>query len=183
MKKCFAALLTLAAIPATAEETRELSSHEHGVGELNIAIDGGALAMELRAPGADIVGFEYAPESDEDRKMIESALEALSQPDELFILPDQAKCSVAYARVELEGDEKHDEHDEHDEHDTAGHREFHAEYQWNCDAQDALVKISFGYFDTFPSALELDVQIATQAGAKALEVKRDDPSLDLREIN
>jgi len=40
--------------------------------------------------------------------------------------------------------------------------------------------MTFAYFDTFPNALELEVQIVSDTGAKAFEVERDEPKLDLQ---
>ena len=54
------ALAVAATTPVFAEETRQLDAHEHGVGQLDIAFDGNQISMELHAPGADIVSFEYA---------------------------------------------------------------------------------------------------------------------------
>ena len=83
-------------------------------------------------------------------------------------------------------DADHDEHadedheEDHDAHaDDAGHTEFHAEYTLTCDAPDQLTEISFAYFEAFPNALEVEVQIITATGAQAFEVERDDPVLDL----
>ncbi|MEH6739800.1 MAG: DUF2796 domain-containing protein, partial [Sulfitobacter sp.] len=76
----------------------------------------------------------------------------------------------------------HEEHG-HEEHaDEAGHTEFHAEYLLDC-ANPAQAKlITFGYFDAFPNALELEVQVISDSGATAFEVERDAPSLDLRDL-
>ena len=76
-------LLTLSAMAATpvfAQETRQLDAHEHGVAQLDIAMDGQQIAMELHAPGADIVGFEYAAESADDRAAVDNAVAALARP-------------------------------------------------------------------------------------------------------
>jgi hypothetical protein len=131
-------LTTLAASPAFAQETRQLDSHEHGVGQLDIAIDGSQVAMELHAPGADIVGFEYGAESGEDIAKIDAALLVLAEPLDLFVVPDAAQCIVVDARAELESEDEHDDHEDggedHDDHEgenhveEAGHTEFHAEY-------------------------------------------------------
>ena len=109
-------LSTVAATPLLAEETRQLDAHEHGVGQLNIAFEGSTIAMELHAPGADIVGFEYQAESDEDLASIDAALAVLAKPLDLFVLPDAAGCSVVDAGAELESEEAHDDHDDHDDH-------------------------------------------------------------------
>lgn len=125
-------LSTLAAAPAFAQETRQMDSHEHGVGQLNIAFDGTQIAMELHAPGADIVGFEYAAESAEDIAKIEAALLVLAQPLDLFVFPDSAQCSVIEANAELEGEDDHDDHGDHDDHDDHGdedHEEEHGDHE------------------------------------------------------
>ncbi len=179
------------------------------MGELNIAIDGQTVAMELHAPGADIVGFEYVAESAEDRAAIDAAVATLAKPLELFVLPAAAECTVVQASAELESedeheehddhghddDHEHDEHDEHDEHEDdhgdehhddddhaeeASHTEFHAEYTLNCGNTDRISEITFVYFDAFENARELEVQIVSASGARAFEVERDDPKLDLR---
>ena len=108
-------ILAVIALPATAQENRQLDAHEHGVGELNIAFDGGTVAMELHAPGADIVGFEHAAKSAEDRAAVDSAVAMLARPLELFVLPAQAECTVTQASAELESEEAHEDHAEHDE--------------------------------------------------------------------
>ena len=198
MKKAITALSVslLATGTAIGEETRELDAHEHGVGALNIAIDGKTVAMEFHAPGADIVGFEYKAESDADISKIEQAKTALSDPKNLFVVPRDAACSVTNASVELENEGHDDEHDhgheEHEHEDHAGHEddhddhagedghtEFHAEYAMTCENPDALTTIDFAYFSTFPNAREVEVQVVTPSGAQAFEVERDAPKLYL----
>ncbi len=105
---------------ATATPTlAELDAHEHGVGELNIAVDGTQVAMEFHAPGADIVGFEYEAESDTDKAAIEAGLAKLSKPLDLFEMPAAAGCEMTEMHVALESEEEHDDHghDDDDDHD------------------------------------------------------------------
>lgn len=200
-----AALVVLLANAATAEESRQLDSHEHGVGQLDIAFDGGQIAMVLHAPGADIVGFEYAAESGEDRAKVDAAVASLARPLDLFSLPAAAGCNVVQASASLEsetaeeehGHEDHEAHEEeahdHVEHaedvhkdeehaEEAGHTEFHAEYLLNCADPAQATLITFAYFDTFPNAQELEVQVISDRGATSFEVERDAPTLDLRDM-
>ncbi|WP_085807098.1 zinc uptake protein ZrgA [Roseovarius albus] len=123
MKNKMPILLTLLASPVLAENARQLEAHEHGVGTLNIAVDGAVVAMEFHAPGADIVGFEYEAESAEDRAAIEDAIATLSKPLDLFQVPEAANCSVTQASAELESEEDHGAHDDHDEHEREDHAE------------------------------------------------------------
>lgn len=215
------ALATLTATPVLAEDTRHLGTHEHGVGQLDIALDGSQIAMELHAPGADIVGFEYAATAAEDLAVVDAAIATLSQPLELFDLPEAADCNVVQAAAALESEGAHDDHgddhaekDEHghddydkDEHahdedhhdkeahddaehhdegehdeeheEAAGHTEFHAEYLLTCTTPSAITEIDFTYFAAFPNALEVEVQLISDAGATSFEVERDAPILDL----
>jgi len=196
MRQTLSLIAILAASPALAQETRQLDAHEHGVGALNIAIDGTTVAMEFHAPGADIVGFEYAAESEADRAKVDAAVAILATPLDLFKLPSAAECSVTQASAELESEEDHDdhedhdgdadeheEHDDHDEHaDEAGHTEFHAEYTLTCANPESLTSITFGYFDAFANARELEVQIITSSGAQSFEVMREAPALNLQNL-
>ena len=133
MKPSVPALVALVATPAFAAETRELDAHEHGVGELNIAIQGETIAMEFHAPGADIVGFEYEAESAEDRAAIDEAVAVLAKPLDLFVLPSAAECSVVQASAALESEDEHDDHDHEEHHDED---EEHAEEEHDHDEHD-----------------------------------------------
>ena len=103
-----------------AEESRQVDKHEHGVGELNIAIDGSLAEFEFMLPGADIVGFEYEAKSDEDLAKIENALLVLENYENLFALTKNSKCVLADLDYHLSGEEHdldyHLSGEEHDEH-------------------------------------------------------------------
>lgn len=196
-------LVTLASViacPAFAETTRHAESHEHGVGQMNIAFEGTSVAVELHAPGADIVGFEYEAKSQDDKAAIDAALATLAKPLNLFALPDLAGCQVVEASAELEGEESHEDshgddhaHDDHDDHaDEDGHddhaehqehgdshTEFHAEYLLECANRSAIDEVTFAYFDAFPNAQELELQVVSDKGASAFEIERDAPSVNL----
>lgn len=189
--------LTILTAGAAHTQTRELDAHQHGHGALNIAFEGASVAMELEVPGADIVGFEHPAESDADRALIDAAIAQLAKPLELFAMPAAAGCTVTAANVALLGEDDHDEHgDDHkDEHDDdhkdehadehadeegeEGHNEFHAEYALTCADPSAIDAIEFVYFERFPNAAELDIQLISDKGAKGFEVERDEPRLDL----
>lgn len=207
MKQTLSLIALIAAAPAIAEDTRQLGAHEHGVGALNIAVEGTTVTMEFEAPGADIVGFEYAAESAEDRAAIDTAVATLARPLDLFVMPVDAACTVTQASAELESEDAHDDHgdhaehagheahddhddhaghahDDHDDHaehaDGAQHTEFHAAYTLDCAKPEALTEITFAYFDTFENAREVEVQIVSASGAQAFEMERSAPTLDLR---
>lgn len=119
-------LLAGTMLPALAEEHRQHGAHEHGVGILNIAQEGTGLQIELDSPAVNIVGFEHAPNGEEEHEALDSELVRLRDGAALFILPVEAGCRLVSVDVKTplaghEGGEAHsvDAHD--DEHQAAHH--------------------------------------------------------------
>ncbi|EKO3818575.1 DUF2796 domain-containing protein [Vibrio harveyi] len=114
---------------ANAEEYRQHEAHVHGHVEFNIAQDGKDLLIEITSPGADVVGFEHAPENAEQENALNNAIAALKDTNKLFAINQQAKCVIEDVHVAhtlgKESHEGHDHHDhgghDHDKHDHEGH--------------------------------------------------------------
>jgi uncharacterized protein DUF2796 len=193
---CAAGALLIPLTAATAEERRELDAHEHGHGKLNIAVEGKTVGLELRVPGADIVGFEHEAKSDKDKASLKSAKQKLAAPLDLFRLPSAAGCKLTSSFAHYTKDEdhaeqhakhhggKHAEHhndgdDHHEEHAKSEHAEFHAGYELTCTAPEKLTSIDFAYFGAFKNSEELEVNVVTAKGQAQYEVTRDKPKLDL----
>lgn len=191
----------MAAAPVEAEGmTRSAEAHVHGHGTLNIAVEGQRVLMELEVPGADVLGFEHAAESEAEKSALKRALADLQRPMSLFVLPDAAGCRVQVAEVAVAAHEEHHEneheHEKHAEHAAEkahadedaehaeahedGHREVHAEYALHCTAPSAIDSIRFVYFDRFARAEELDVNLITANGQRSFEVTRARPVLGLQ---
>ena len=161
--------LALAALPALAagdghdhgSETRELGAHVHGHATLSLAVEGESVEMELAIPAESVVGFEYAPETDEDKAAVETASATLSDPTTLFAMPDG--CTVASSEVEhhVEGD----------------HAEFEAAYALTCTG--AFETVSTTLFEAFPNLEEVEVEYATPAGQGSGELEPGETSLTL----
>jgi hypothetical protein len=192
-----AVALATASMPTAAEEAhRELGAHVHGHGTLNIAIEDKRVELELEVPGMDIVGFEHAPSTDDQKAAVEKAKAQLAEPLAVFALPAAAGCAVAEAKVALDADHHHDgdDHDadgkdpgkeahdhDHDAHDEAGggHNKFHATYALDCASPAELTAIAFNYFKLFAGAQGLTVNVVSAKGQSKYEVSRDKPTLDL----
>jgi hypothetical protein len=189
-RSLFVAAIIAGSVPSmAAEEHRELGAHEHGVGRLNIAIEGKRVSMELEVPGADIVGFEHEASTKTQKGAVQKAKTTLTGALNVFKLPAEAKCKVAQAKVEVHTEEKQEQgHDKAGEakHDAAdngsGHSEFHAEYVVDCAAPEKLTGIDFKYFELFPHAQKLDVNLVTDKGQTHYEVTRETPQLKFGEI-
>jgi hypothetical protein len=177
----------LAAHPAAAQTAhRELGPHEHGHGTLNIAVEGNRVSMELEVPGMDVVGFEYEAKTGKDKTTLETGKQKLSTPLSLFKLPLSAGCRVTEAKVEVEiGEHDHaakeektgdtSKNSEKEQH----HFEFHNQYSLECTSPTSITTIEFGYFNAFPGAEKLDVNLITPKGQNKYEVTRANPTLSL----
>ncbi|MDP2588473.1 zinc uptake protein ZrgA [Vibrio splendidus] len=111
------------------EEFRSHEAHVHGKVEVNIAQDGQELLVEVTAPGADVVGFEHAPETAEQKKVFEQAIAQLNKPEELFGF-NNASCTLKFKSVTNTLEDDHDDHEghdhaegEHDDHEGHDHAE------------------------------------------------------------
>jgi hypothetical protein len=180
--------------PAFAEDQhRELGAHVHGHGTLNIAIEDKRVALELEVAGMDVVGFEHAASTPEQKAAVDKAKGLLEKPLDVFALPAAAGCSAAEAKVVIEteahGDHDHDKGDAKDDQDghdhdhgnkaEGGHSQFHATYDLDCTSPAELTTITFNYFKLFPGAKELTVNVVGAKGQSSYEVSRDKPTLDL----
>lgn len=186
-------LLVLNVAVADDEGHRQLGAHVHGTGQLDVVLDGDRLLIELTAPGANIVGFEHAPETTEQEQVLSDALALLENSSELFALSAEAGCAVEEAMVETDlmaTDEHHDDHehagdhdqdhDQHDEHASGeAHAEFHARYAFRCDRPEQLGRIGVRLFERFPATERLQVQLLGPGGQTAATLTPGDPDLVL----
>ncbi|HLD65430.1 MAG TPA: DUF2796 domain-containing protein [Pseudomonas sp.] len=160
-----------------------LDAHEHGVAQLNAALDGKTLELELESPAMNLVGFEHAAQSAADQAKVAAARAQLEQPLVLFALPAAAGCQVAKQELEspLFGDAAHDEHeDEHeDAHaDEENHSEIHAHYQFACSAPEALQQLDLGtLFSRFPATQKIQVQLIGPNGQQGAELSPSNSQL------
>lgn len=158
------------------EEHGSLGKHEHGVASLNVALDGQTLEIQLESPAMNLVGFEHAANSDADKAKVAAARKQLEQPQALFALPIEAKCSLKETELEspLFGDAKHDEHDEDHDHEHEHeheHSDIDASYHFACTNPEALQTLELGsFFGTFPATEKLQVQLIGPSGQQGAEL-------------
>jgi Protein of unknown function (DUF2796) len=177
----------VAAHPAATQTTqRQLGSHEHGRGTLNIAVEGNKISMELEVSGMDIVGFEHEAKTHNDKATLEKTKQKLSTPLSLFKLPASAGCRVTEAKVELEGGDSDRSSNESEKgeasrnsQDEQIHSEFHNLYSLECASPTGITGIEFCYFNAFPRAEKLEVNVITAKGQNKFEVTRAIPNLSL----
>ena len=167
-----AVLLPLHGTDASGEaDRREARAHEHGHGLMTVAVDGKDLVIELELPAVNVVGFEHAPETDEQRRRVDDALDTFGRGDALFVPAAAAACSVEHVDVKLagmslEGEEAH-------AHGSKGeaHSDLHGEYHFRCERPGELGSLEVRVFDHLRDVEELDVQIVTPTVQTAKEIR------------
>jgi len=157
-----------------------LGAHEHGAAELDAALDGSMLEIELRSPAMNLVGFEHAPSSDADKRKIADARERLEQPDALFGLPAAAGCKLAETELEsplFEGEaHDHDHGDEHDGDHESQHSEIHAHYHFDCATPQAIQALDLqALFEAFPGTKKIQAQLIGPNGQRGAQLDADQP--------
>ncbi len=191
---------------ATAEEYRQHSAHVHGHVEFNIAQDGSDLLLEITAPGADVVGFEHAPENAEQEKTLQHAVATLEDSNALFAINPQAQCEIEEVHVEhsLGGQhEEHEHHDheghdhdehahhDHDKHDHDGHEghdhsehsdhgEFTVQYRFHCAQVGELSRIQTDWFNQFPSTESVNVNLFTDTTQSAISLTKSNTQIAIK---
>lgn len=136
------------------------AQHRHGHAELSVAVDGPQLVVVLEAPSGDLVGFERAAETDEERESVAAVTDALSQPGALLALPEAAGCVAEETEVEFEID--------------GDHAEFHVRHLYACAAPEAIGEAEVPLFAAHPGLVEIDATIVTASGADAVELEPGD---------
>ncbi|HCG6308431.1 TPA: DUF2796 domain-containing protein [Vibrio parahaemolyticus] len=189
---------------ATAEEYRQHSAHVHGHVEFNIAQDGSDLLLEITAPGADVVGFEHAPENAEQEKTLQHAVATLEDSNALFAINPQAQCEIEEVHVEHSLGGQHEEHehhaheghdhDEHAHHDHDGHEgheghdhsehsdhgEFTVQYRFHCAQVGELSHIQTDWFNQFPSTESVNVNLFTDTTQSATSLTKSNTQIAIK---
>lgn len=138
-------------------------AHSHGVAQLEVAVDGGRLAIHLESPLANVVGFEHAPRTAPQRAAAAKALAILKQGDRLFAPTPAAACKLAEAGVAapvLAGGK-----------DAAdGHGDLDADYRFECAHPDRLKGLGVRLFGLFPGMQRIDAAVVTARGQQAFRL-------------
>ena len=168
------------------EHGHEMESHDahvHGEVLLNIVIEGNSLAAEMISPAMNIVGFEHAPATREQKTAVTVAIGQLEKTGTIFVLPEAAGCSGKSANVESSlADQLHEEHhgeDDHGKHED-GHAEFHVTQELQCTNASALGSLEVKLFETYPGVESVKVQWIKNSRQGAAIVSADGAVITLK---
>jgi len=148
-------------------------AHVHGVGKLDVAVDGQTLSLHLDSPLVNLIGFEHKASSDQDRQSAKDMAKILRNAANVFVINASAGCTVssvnlASAAIEPsllgEAATKATAPADHD-----GHADLDADFLFQCRTPEQLKSIDVKLFEAFKGFVSIDVQLVTskhQAAAK-----------------
>ena len=164
--------------------------HQHGVAQLDIAVEGGKVTIDFESPLDNLVGFERAPRTDGERQRSDAAVATLKAGETLLLIDPAARCTLA--RVTLNSaplqlgtpDPKATAED---------HSDLDASFEFTCSNFFIASLKSFeftcqggapgfvevGLFEAFPRLQRIEVQTATARGQTRAILKRPDKRVGL----
>ncbi len=154
------------------EEKYEHAAHQHGRAKLTIAWSNKELAIDLQTPAYNILGFEYAPSTAEEKKKVIECIETLKTEGLIEPLAE-AKCAIIAADVQTGfGAENKSEEEK------TNHSDFDVFYTVKCQNPDALKTIdASGLFAAFSNLTTLQVQWISDRGQSAQTLTPKHPIL------
>ena len=100
----FAIFLFVAPSTVLGKSARIHGAHVHGESELAVAVEAKKLHVEWRVPAGDLLGFEYQPESPEEKARWNRTMDTLKAFKDLIKLPAEAACrSVDFSLSGIDG--------------------------------------------------------------------------------
>ncbi len=160
--------------------------HQHGVIELNLALDERDLQVETTWSLLDIAAFEHWPPSDAiEQTSFDRGLGVVSDSRSIFSLPDQAKCKIK--DVETQGPAQHESLSSDVDLDEAllkgaqpaAHVSLTIEYRFKCKKPDELSAIRVHLFRLFPDLQSVRASLITESGQTFQELTFSEPTLYL----
>lgn len=157
-------------------EHGSLPPHEHGVGSLNVALDGQTLELDLDGPSANLVGFEHIAITDADKAKVSAARKQLEDPLALFSIAKAAGCtadaqelkSPLFEAAPEEGAAPGEHH----------HSDIEAHFAFTCSNPDGLKSLDLAqFFKTFPGTHTLKVQLIGPSGQQSVVASPKAPTV------
>ncbi len=144
--------------PARAQGAAGHGAHVHGVVQVNVAVQGHKLSVELEMPLNSLVGFEHRPRTETQRQAAQAAVQQVKQAA-AWLKPDNAaQCTLSSSEVQAQALEPAKPGAA-----EQTHADLEARFEFSCAAPDRLAGLDVLLFDRFGRVQQLQVQVA---GAK-----------------
>ena len=150
-----------------AQDKHVHAAHSHGLGTLELAIEGRTVKGTFEIPMESLLGHEYLPRTAVEKKALAELQKATTKASYFVSFPAAAECkekSITAESAMFAG--KKSEHSDLD-----------VEFEFDCAKPQALTQIEFLLFAKHPRLSSLKVDMAGPKGQKSLTVKAKDPVL------
>ncbi|WP_034293417.1 DUF2796 domain-containing protein [Herbaspirillum sp. RV1423] len=141
-------------------------AHVHGVGKLDVALDGKTLSLHLDSPLVNLIGFEHAAKSAKDKQAAQDMAKTLRNAAAVFVSSPSAECKLSEVKLNsaaiepaLLGETTAGKPAGREDHD--GHADLDADFVFQCAQPERLQKIDVKLFDAFKGFNSIDVQLVT----------------------
>lgn len=142
------------------------AAHVHGVGELEVVLDGNNLSIILYSPLHNVLGFEHTPRTDTEKVKARRVV-SLLKANGLFAFSPEAQCKANGHKLhsDILNPHSHGPQDNHSHHDSSdGHSDVRAVYEFECDNPNKLKMVDVRIFRQFPAFQKIEVQALFPAG-------------------
>lgn len=133
-------------------------AHVHGEATLNVVLEDNTLYIEFDSPAINLIGFEHAPNNEEQAAVFSNAKQMLAFAEHLFDF-STTTCLLENAEIEAPYMKNHEPADHQNHHEAQQeHADFHASYIFQCGQAKDLTAISIKFFALFPGIQAIKAQ-------------------------
>jgi hypothetical protein len=151
------------------KEHRHHQAHTHGAGKMSIAFDGLNGRIEFESAAESILGFEYSPQTNRDKKIVDDAVKTFKQDFAKMVQFDATLgCVIAVDKVEQKMEGK-----------NSSHSDFVASYNVQCKKTILNTTVKFK-FTSYEHLNDVDVTILIDKLQKNIEITNKESSVDLK---
>jgi len=159
-------------------QIRRADAHQHSQSSAQLAVErSGQLSLVIRAPGANLVGFEHPPRNESQRSTLQRARLHLEKADWLR-LPDSAGCTSS-VNLSLPGFDDAENHGHGHDH-AHQHAEFRIEVSVSCQPSEVPEWIELRLFDDWPDNKVIVVDAISATGQWRERLTAEQPRLVLQ---
>ena len=143
-------------------------AHHHGRLSVSVVVDGKELVVLLEGPAEHFLGFEHAPETEQEKAILRSTVDSFDETP-LLAPAAAAKCErIAnddYSKSEALTGSGH-------------HREFEMQWKWLCEEPEQIRALEVEGADRVGGVDEAEVTVITNAGQGYSHVRFPQATID-----
>lgn len=162
-----ATALLLLPLSLTAQ-AQSLQPHVHGAAQLQVVLEQQTLQISLNSPGANLLGFEHAPQTPAEKTAQAQLEERMRDPAVIIRLPAAADCMLSQVEMRahyehqvggMPADHDHEHEHDHEQEEPNEHSDLSFDYRFICASPEALKTAELSVFESFPGLQTLRAEV------------------------